>query len=611
MKTTDRSERILALAPEKRALLVKALQKQMEEQAREPEIERRAPAGPPEETFDVIILGGGLAGQTLARQIHLQRPSTRILITELRAHPPKEAAHKVGESTVEMGAHYFSRVLGLETHFLNSQLRKAGLRYFFSHEGNEDVASRVEMGASYFPPVPSYQLDRGRLENLLAQENLRNGIQFWQGTKAVEVTRDKDLHFVALERAERSFSVAARWVVDASGRAGVLKRQLGLRRESAHRCNAVWFRIAEPIDIDKWSDAPHWRQRIGRDLRWLSTNHFMGRGYWVWFIPLSSGATSVGIVADAALHPLEEMRSFEHALQWLQRHEPQCAREIEKRRDKLMDFLALKHYAHGCARVFSSDRWALTGDAGVFTDPFYSPGSDFIAMSNTFITDLILRDLAGEKIDQRANDYNRVYLNTYESFLTIYQDQYPLMGNAQVMAAKIVWDFAIYWGFLALQFLGGRLCDLELLERAGSTLQRVNHLNARMQSFFKEWDGLGCTDCETAFIDVLGVDIMRRLHYGLEDKLPGDGLLERFADNLKLCESLAAAIFHQASQDFPGMPPGPVNPYAITLRLTEADSLFDPEKTVAVEQVARGTLERIRLHAVDKTSMNSDRAYAG
>jgi hypothetical protein len=325
---------------------------------------------------------------------------------------------------------------------------------------------------------------------------------------------------------------------------------------------------------------------------------------------LSSGATSVGIVADAALHPLEEMRSFEHALQWLQRHEPQCAREIEKRRDKLMDFLALKHYAHGCARVFSRDRWALTGDAGVFTDPFYSPGSDFIAMSNTFITDLILRDLAGEKIDQRANDYNRVYLNTYESFLTVYQGQYPLMGNAQVMAAKIVWDFAIYWGFLTLQFLGGRLCDLELLERAGSTLQRVNHLNARMQAFFGEWDGLGCAACETAFIDVLGVDIMRQLHYGLNDELPGDALLERFAENLKLCESLAAAIFHQASQDFPGMPTGPVNPYAITLRLTEADSLFDPAKTVAVEQVARGTLERIRLHAVGKTSMNSDRVYA-
>ena len=59
---------------------------------------------------------------------------------------------------------------------------------------------------------------------------------------------------------------------------------------------------------------------------------------------------------------------------------------------------ALQHFAHGCARVFSPDRWAMTGEAGVFTDPFYSPGSDFIAMGNDFITDLITRDLRGEDI---------------------------------------------------------------------------------------------------------------------------------------------------------------------------------------------------------------------
>jgi hypothetical protein len=269
-----------------------------------------------------------------------------------------------------------------------------------------------------------------------------------------------------------------------------------------------------------------------------------------------------------------------------------------------MDFIALKHYAHGCARVFSGDRWALTGDAGVFTDPFYSPGSDFIAMSNTFITDLILRDLDGEQIVKRANDYNRVYLNTFESFLTIYEGQYPLMGNPQVMAAKIVWDFAIYWGFLTLQFLGGRLCDLDLLERAGSILQRVNHLNARMQAFFREWDALDCSPRQSLFIDVLGVDIMRQLHFGLEDELPGDALLQRFGENLKLCESLAAAIFNEAAQLLPERPRRPVNPYAITLG--EAEGLFDTDKAVAVDPVAFGTMERIRLEAV----MNRDRAYA-
>ena len=41
------------------------------------------------------------------------------------------------------------------------------------------------------------------------------------------------------------------------------------------------------------------------------------------------------------------------------------------------------------------ERWALTGEAGLFLDPFYSPGSDFIGISNTYITDLIARDRQG------------------------------------------------------------------------------------------------------------------------------------------------------------------------------------------------------------------------
>jgi hypothetical protein len=303
------------------------------------------------------------------------------------------------------------------------------------------------------------------------------------------------------------------------------------------------------------------------------------------------------------------MRSFERALDWLKQHEPQCGREVDSRRDKLMDFLALKHYAHSCECVFSGDRWALTGDAGVFTDPFYSPGSDFIAMSNTFIVDLVRRDLNGEDIVHRAKSYNRVYLNTYESFTAIYQNQYPLMGNPQLMTTKVVWDFAIYWGFLTLQFLGGRLCDLDLLERAGNILQRVNHLNARVQAFFREWDSLGQEACEPAFIDVMDVEIMRRFHYQLRDKLPGDVLLVRFAENLKLCESLAAAIFREAARSLPNVPSAPVNPYAMTLALDE-DGLFDSQG-VAVEEVAAASMKSIRLNSAADMAMSSDRAYAG
>ena len=56
--------------------------------------------------YDVTILGGGLSGLTLAKQLKTQRPDIRIAILERNVFPVPEGAHKVGESTIEVGAHY-------------------------------------------------------------------------------------------------------------------------------------------------------------------------------------------------------------------------------------------------------------------------------------------------------------------------------------------------------------------------------------------------------------------------------------------------------------------------------------------------------------------------
>src|SRR6185312_9208429 len=102
--------------------------------------------------YDVAILGGGIAGLTLALQIKKTRPATRILVVEKQEHPVPEAAHKVGESTVEIQAHYLRDVLGLQEHLQTQQLPKFGLRMFFSAGDNQDIARRVELGHSVLPP---------------------------------------------------------------------------------------------------------------------------------------------------------------------------------------------------------------------------------------------------------------------------------------------------------------------------------------------------------------------------------------------------------------------------------------------------------------------------
>ncbi|BCL84240.1 halogenase [Ktedonobacteria bacterium brp13] len=499
-----------------------------------------------DEQYDVAILGGGLAGLTLALQIKKARPDSKIIVIEKQKHPVPEAAYKVGESTVEVSSHYLGVTLGLEEHILTQQLRKFGLRFFFSTEDNQDITRRVELGLAAPHFIPSYQLDRGRLENKLGQEVQDHEIVFLDDCKVTQVALQSDVHSLHLSQGTNELDIYAHWVVDASGRSSVLKRQLKLAQKVAHNTNAVWFRVSHKIDIDTWSNDSAWHDRIKTGKRYLSTNHLCGKGYWVWLIPLASGSTSVGIVTDPQYHPFDTLNRFDRALEWLRSNEPQCAAAIEESHADIQDFRVMKQYSYSCQQVFSGDRWCLTGEAGVFTDPLYSPGSDFIALSNGFITDLITRELDGEDIRTQAVVYDRIYLNLANTWFNIYEQQYAILGNAQVMVTKYIWDTAAYWATFALLYFHDKFRVLAGNRKLSANLHRFTLLSNRMQVFYREWEAIDTTKVTDAFVDHYNtLDFMKNLHLGLTGELNDTEFDTQFVASIRFLERLAGQIVHK------------------------------------------------------------------
>ena len=189
--------------------------------------------------YDVAVLGGGLAGLSMALQLKRERPDTRVLVTDKRLEPAPDAAFKVGESSVENGAHYYREVVGMRDHLEEQQLRKLGLRFYLPAGDNSDITKRVEFCTPAHLDAFTHQIDRGRFENELFRRCRKAGADAFRGWRVQEIELGPEKHEISLSQEDDTTTVTARWIVDASGRANLLRRKLDLGTDTGHHSNAV------------------------------------------------------------------------------------------------------------------------------------------------------------------------------------------------------------------------------------------------------------------------------------------------------------------------------------------------------------------------------------
>jgi hypothetical protein len=280
----------------------------------------------------------------------------------------------------------------------------------------------------------------------------------------------------------------------------------------------------------------------------------VGEGYWVWLIPLASGSHSVGIVADAKLHPLDQINSFDKAMAWFKVHQPQLFDALDGRRDKLQDFAYFRHFSYRCKKVYSgAHRWAITGEAGVFLDPFYSPGSDFIAISNTFVTELIDIDRTQGATAMMSEVYEQIYFSLYENMLTLYEDQYPIFGDPEVLPVKVLWDYTYYWGVMCQLFFQNKLVDVVTMARMRTKLATIQDLNGEMQRYFRQWNQVSAKRNPARMLDQASLPWFAKLNKELRDELSTEEFMQRIDQQLLQLHEVAAEIVIESQRDYPAL----------------------------------------------------------
>ncbi len=474
------------------------------------------------QSWDVVIVGGGLAGLTLARHLLLET-DRRVLLLEKRDELPTRR-QKVGESSVQLAGWYFSKVLDMETHLLHQHFMKYNLRFYWpTGEGR----SFEDYSTSYirsFSNVASYQLDRNVFEaELLRLNRLDERFECRLGVSKLDVELNGSGHrgsghrIVCGSDDEQRTEIHADWVVDATGRRRWLTKHQQSQRPTSIRHGSFFWWVDGLVDVETLTDlSPSQRRKhvhrrfTGHLPSWVATNHFADEGLWFWIIPLR-GKTSLGLVYDQSVVDWKDVNSAEKATRFICERFPALARDLPQR--EVVDFGGFKDFSYDCGQTLSADHWAMTGESGRFSDPLYSPGSDLIAIYNTLIVDAIQTE-DSEELKRKCQTYESLNKAVFQAYLPSYSMSYECLGDQECFALKYVWELTIYFGIYVFPFVNELLTDRRFTIGFLRQFSRLGPWNRTIQqtlTTFYRWKKEHRSAVESPrFFDFTEIDTLRR-----------------------------------------------------------------------------------------------------
>ncbi len=321
---------------------------------------------PGESACDVLVVGGGPGGSTIAAL--LAERGKRVVLVEKEKHP----RFHIGESLLPLNLPLFEK-LGVAHEIERIGMMKYGAEFVSQEHGR---STRVDFADAWDKRFPyAYQVRRSEFDHVL----WRNAAA--KGAEVIEECRVADVAFPpeggALVTARDAGGCEHRWrarfLVDASGRDTVIASKLGLkRRNRRHNSAAIFGHFAGA------------RRLPGRDAGNISIAWF--EHGWFWFIPLADGTTSVGAVGRPAYFKSREGDLHSFFMDTIALC-PEIAERLKEAR-LLGPVTATGNYSYRAQRMTGED-YILVGDAFAFIDPVFSTGVYLAMMSGFFGADAV------------------------------------------------------------------------------------------------------------------------------------------------------------------------------------------------------------------------------